>query len=1093
LKEGADMMSYKRQFVFLSICLMVCGAFIFSIYTEIKKHAVQELNNRQTVYARLAAKGIENDFDHKLNTLSYLAADEHIIRLDRNGKNLLTSFQTITGNHVRGVSRVDARGKIIFSWPDVPGTVGSDISAQPHMQKVLQTRRPVISDIFKAVQSYDAIAIHVPVYRGETFDGTVGFLVSFDDLAKTYLADLHTDKYRYAQLISEQGTIIYCSVTGHQGRSAFEAHRNAPEYLAMLGEMIQGKDGIATYRDFTAAGHQDGSRRHAVYLPVRVGDTHWSILVSTSEDFLFAILKGSRNHILLLSMILLLVFAAIGYGLMRYRSESLTAQKRRQIEEDLVASAREIHDLYHNAPCGYHSLDADGNIVRINDTELSWLGYTREELIGQPYTRILAESSRETFLSAFARLKEQGIVRNVEYTMLSNDASNIPVLVTASAVTDDQGRFVMTRSMVMDITSRRKDGERLRESEVLYRTALENTSDGIIITDIETGQYLYVNSRLMNTIGRPDENVIGKKADIYLHPDDIGLGKKYLKARKKGNPNAASYEARAIKPDSSVVHLSVNATEIIFQGKPAVISFLTDITEQKRAENALRESEERYRSIIENIDDDYFESDLKGNITFLNKPFSWTGHKREDIIGTNHSQYTTPEVAGRINAAFNEVYRSGKPARVLDCEMFRRDNSIGHMEMSASLIRDAQGNPTGFRGISRDVSDRFRMEEEHKKLTGQLYQAQKMEAIGTLAGGIAHDFNNLLMGIQGYTSLMLLEVDATHPYYGQLTAIQTLVQSGANVTKQLLGFARAGRYEVVPVNLNDLVGKAVGLFGRTRKEILIFEKYAENIWIVEADRGQLEQVMLNLFVNAWQAMPGGGSLYLETENVVFDIALAKTYDLMPGRYVKISVTDTGVGMDANIKQRIFDPFFTTKEMGRGTGLGLASAYGIIKGHGGTINVYSEKGQGTTFNLYLPATSNTVVCEEPSERVLTGGRETILLVDDETVITEVTGRLLEELGYTVLTATSGDEAVAVYTRKHADIDLVIVDMIMPGMSGSDTFDALKAVNPSVRVILSSGYSLNGKAQAIMEKGARTFLQKPYRLDDLSQKIREALSD
>ncbi|NLN38870.1 MAG: response regulator, partial [Smithella sp.] len=238
-------------------------------------------------------------------------------------------------------------------------------------------------------------------------------------------------------------------------------------------------------------------------------------------------------------------------------------------------------------------------------------------------------------------------------------------------------------------------------------------------------------------------------------------------------------------------------------------------------------------------------------------------------------------------------------------------------------------------------------------------------------------------------------------------------------------------------------------------------------------------------------MPGGGDLYLGTQNVTMNETDARLYDLTPGRYAKLSVTDTGAGMDEKTRLRIFEPFFTTKEMGRGTGMGLASAYGIVKGHGGTITVYSEKAEGTTFNIYLPASDKDVHTDETAAVQPTGGSETILLVDDEEVITEVTGKLLEELGYHMITAASGPEAIEIYAEKYAQIDLVIIDMIMPGMSGSDTFDELKAINPSVRAVLSSGYSLNGKAQAIMDKGVRVFLQKPYRLNDLAQKIRQAL--
>jgi len=261
---------------------------------------------------------------------------------------------------------------------------------------------------------------------------------------------------------------------------------------------------------------------------------------------------------------------------------------------------------------------------------------------------------------------------------------------------------------------------------------------------------------------------------------------------------------------------------------------------------------------------------------------------------------------------------------------------------------------------------------------------------------------------------------------------------------------------------------------------------------VEADQGQMEQVILNLLVNAWQAMPGGGDLYLQTANVRLDEAYAAPYDLHAGNYVQISVTDTGVGMDEQTRRRIFEPFFTTKEMGRGTGLGLSSAYGIVRGHGGIITVYSEVGHGTTFNIYLPASELPPVgSSAESSGEMVPGRETILVVDDEEIITEVTAGMLAQLGYRVMTAGSGKEALELYERHRDEIDLVVMDMIMPGMSGGETIERLLALNPEVPVILSSGYSLNGMAKEVLAKGARAFLQKPFRMDALSRKIQEIL--
>ncbi len=388
-----------------------------------------------------------------------------------------------------------------------------------------------------------------------------------------------------------------------------------------------------------------------------------------------------------------------------------------------------------------------------------------------------------------------------------------------------------------------------------------------------------------------------------------------------------------------------------------------------------------------------------------------------------------------------------------------------------------------------DVTDQRRLEL-------QLQQAQKMEAIGTLAGGIAHDFNNLLMGIQGNTSLLLLDLEPDSPTYEEVQSIERCVESGAKLTKQLLGFARGGKYMVKATSLNEMVERISRMFERTKKEIRIIENFQENIWTVEVDQGQIEQVLMNLFLNAWQAMPGGGDVYIETENVSLKKSFTKTYDAKPGRYVRISVNDTGVGMEKEIQQRIFEPFFTTKEMGEGTGMGLASAFGIIKNHDGIINFTSSKGKGTTFNIFLPVTTGKKVETKLEEKALTPaivkGSGTILLVDDETVIIEVNGKMLNELGYEVITAHNGTTAIDIFKKQHTKIDLVILDIIMPDINGGEVYDRLKEIDPNVKVLLSSGYSVNGQAVPILERGCDGFIQKPFNIKQLSFKLKELLT-
>lgn len=379
---------------------------------------------------------------------------------------------------------------------------------------------------------------------------------------------------------------------------------------------------------------------------------------------------------------------------------------------------------------------------------------------------------------------------------------------------------------------------------------------------------------------------------------------------------------------------------------------------------------------------------------------------------------------------------------------------------------------------------------ERKKLEAQFLQAQKMEAVGTMAAGIAHDFNNLLMAIMGNVSLIFSEIETEFPHYVELKNIENSAQRGANLTRQLLGFARHGKYEVTTTDLNRVIEKSSDMFGYTRKEITFREKYLPGLWMVDVDRGQIEQVLLNLFVNAWQAMPGGGDIYLQTENVSLDTHDANLLALKPGNYVKISVTDTGVGMDEATRQRVFEPFFTTKEMGRGTGLGLASVYGIISNHGGGIHVYSEPGKGTTFHIYLPASEKEVEKVEKTESAgdYLKGMETVLLVEDEDLVADVGEKLLRKLGYNTLIARSGIEAIDIFEKNKEGIDIVILDMIMPGMSGGDVFDRLKIIDPGVKVLLSSGYSLDSQASEILARGCRGFINKPYSLNSLSQKIR-----
>ena len=455
---------------------------------------------------------------------------------------------------------------------------------------------------------------------------------------------------------------------------------------------------------------------------------------------------------------------------------------------------------------------------------------------------------------------------------------------------------------------------------------------------------------------------------------------------------------------------------------------------------------------------------------------------------------------------------SAKPGDLFD--------ETSRSRIDALLTRGKNDGPTTAVGLTRplELNERqivirsFPVKEEadttillitdvtdQRDLEYQLQHVRRMDAIGNLAGGIAHNFNNLLMGIQGNVSILIQDKTAGDSGYDELAGIERCIDSGANLTRQLLSFAKGGRYSLDLVDLNDIVEKSAGMFARTRKEIQVERHLEEESLMAEVDAAQIELALMDLYVNAWHAMSHGGTLTVATAMVSLDDSFVKPYNLAPGRYLKIDIADTGAGMDEKTIERIFEPFYTTRPMGEGTGLGLASVFGIIKKHQGIITVESKVGTGTKFSIYLPAAR---ILQKPKQRdrlrvissgkALEKGSGTILVVDDEEYILNADKAMLNELGYEVLLANGGKEALRVFGENKDRIKLLILDLVMPDLGGEIVYDRIKALRPDIRVILSSGYSIEGQAESILKKGCDGFIQKPYNLNQLAKKIKEILA-
>ena len=773
---------------------------------------------------------------------------------------------------------------------------------------------------------------------------------------------------------------------------------------------------------------------------------------------------------------------------------------RKRVEEALKESEKKYRVLIENA--GEVVLVAqNGRFKFANRKVFDLLGYKPEELMGKPFVDFIHPEDKVTVAERHIK-RLDGVHLPGVYPFRVIDRSGETKWVEINAIRIEWEGKPSTLSFLADITERKQAEEALRESHKHYQLIVENISNVVWTMDMNFHN-TFVSPSVYQQRGYTPEEVKNQPLSERMAPNSIekvlNLYDEKLKLIEAGDSEGwkpIEFEIEQPCKDGSTIWTTNTVRFLPGPDKqPAsLLGTTNDITERNRAEQALLESEEKFRLLSEQsllaigiIQD--------GNIKYANEMYSRiTGYSLDEIY--EWAPYDYAKTIYKEDLPF--VMEQSRKKQTGDKDVSTNYQLRGFTKAKDIVCWDLYSKTVIYHGrpadlfMLVDITERIKSEKDKKELEKQLQNAQKMEAIGTLASGVAHDFNNLLMAIQGRTSTMLMNKDGSHPDFEQLKGIEDHVESAADLTKQLLGVALGGKYELKPTNLNHLIKKQNQIFGRTKKEIIIGEKYQVDLWPVEIDRGQIEQVILNLYLNAGHAMPGGGDLYVETKNVTLEEDHVKPFSAEPGRYVEISVADTGVGMDKTTLERIFDPFFTTKEIGRGTGLGLASVYGIIKNHGGFIKVYSEKGHGTNFNVYLPASEKEVIDEKAPVGDTLMGSETVLFVDDEDMIIEITEEMLKRLGYKVLTARSGKEAIKIYEEDSERIDIVVLDMIMPDMGGGDTYDGLKMLNPKVKVLLSSGYSIDGQATEILDRGCNGFIQKPFKMKKFSEKLRNILT-
>ncbi|HUX68180.1 MAG TPA: PAS domain S-box protein [Terriglobales bacterium] len=755
---------------------------------------------------------------------------------------------------------------------------------------------------------------------------------------------------------------------------------------------------------------------------------------------------------------------------------------------DLQAYAHEISDLYHHAPCGYHSLDAQGRFVKINDTELSWLGYRREEVVERlTFADLLTPASRADFERHFADSLRSGAVHELEVELRRKDGSLLPAVVSSSAIRDLRGNFLRTRSTLFDATQRKQAEEALRRSEARNRAILASAADAIVtleeqgaIADFNPAAELMFGMRRSVAVEMYGADLLATDSRLRRVPLAVLAGES-----ESSPPRHLEFTAR--RADGTEFPAELTLTRVAGQSPGLFTAFIRDLTQRKRAEAELRESEERLRLLLDSTGEGIYALDLEGKCILCNPAaVRLLGYDAADeLLGQPiHALiHHTRADGGRYPASECKSFlaaREGRGIEVDDEVFWRKDGSSIPVEYRSYPV-ERSGQPVGLVVTFTDITTR-------RGLEGQIRQSQKMEAIGRLAAGVAHDFNNLLTVINGYSD-MLLETPLDDDSLDKLRSVRTAGDRAATLTHQLLAFSRQQVLQPRVLDLNTVVRNLEPLLGRTLGEdVELSVQLAPGLRAVKADPSQIDQVLMNLVVNARDAMPDGGCIRLETSNVTLDEAFVRPHaGLAPGDYVLLAVRDTGTGMRNETQAHIFEPFFTTKPQGQGTGLGLPTVFGIARQSGGTILVESVWGRGTTMQVYLPAHGAAPAAapapRSPHEAAAraTGGGETLLVVEDEDDLRRLLLEVLRGRGYHVLEARRPDHALRVSRAHHGEIQLLITDLVMPGMRGQMLAQKLLSERPGLRVLYISGYAEPASVPL-------PFLKKPFAPEALAQTVR-----
>ncbi|PKN20868.1 MAG: hypothetical protein CVU71_03565 [Deltaproteobacteria bacterium HGW-Deltaproteobacteria-6] len=765
----------------------------------------------------------------------------------------------------------------------------------------------------------------------------------------------------------------------------------------------------------------------------------------------------------------------------------------RKLAEEALRKSEEVYTrLVNTIPDMIARTDLDGKILYVNDYTLQFSGYSREQLEGQNLLMFIASEDQERLIQNISLVMEGRKQGPSEYQMIMKGGRKVPFEVTGGVLRNEDGSPFGFVSECRDISERKRAEERLKKSEEKYRQLAETAHDLIVTVDLDF-RITYVNKASL--IYADGIDLIGMSLLAFTPPHLHSVQKEMMQKRREGFSETLAFEWELIPPSGKTLTFDIRASLLTDDGKPSGVLLIgRDSTERHHAEELLRQSEEKFRKVFISTPDCMAITRIKdGLIIDANKGFEEvTGWLGSEAIGkTSHEINFWSNPFDRDFMI--EELKAGRDVLSREFQFRRKDGVVRSALYSVRSIQIAEDTCAIF--SMQDITDLKRLEEDRQNLEQQLFHAQKMDAIGQLAGGVAHDFNNMLSVIIGNTEMAMRKVDSPEFLRNALEDTMNAAKRSADLTRQLLAFARKQTISPEVLDMNDMVTGMLKMLNRLIGEnINLVWMPGRKLWNVRIDPSQVDQILVNLVVNARDAMNMAGKIIIETSNKICD----ETYcsgmpECVPGEYVLLTMSDDGCGMEKEVLANIFEPFFTTKNIGQGTGLGLATIYGIVKQNGGFINAYSEPGQGTTFRIYLPRYSAAIMESSDHQEGVEAqsGTETILIVEDEESVLKLSRDMLEILGYRVLTASKTDQAVRLVGEYDGNIDLLLTDIVMPDMNGKELSERIIPIKPGMKCLYMSGYTADVIArQGILDEGIK-FISKPFSLRDLAAKVRETL--